>query len=212
MDNSQGKQSLTVSRYCFGTGPATFNTSKQPMQNGVVSLLTNPKSHRKLKVAGGSAMKGIKYILAILAIGFLSLGLLGCELPTVYESEPNNSMQNADEILFSIHKGEIYGVGDMDYWVLNVPGDGATHTFTLSNMFTDLQLMLYVCDFWDTIIDSADLGGRANPSSNFQTGTTNEQITFSTSTARRLFLLVQESGDTSLVNETGPYWLSHDVD
>nr|WP_321296022.1 hypothetical protein [uncultured Sphaerochaeta sp.] len=155
-------------------------------------------------------MKGIRYILAILAIGILGLG--GCELPSVYESESNNSIQDADEILFSVHKGEIFGAGDMDYWVLNVPGDGAVHTFTLSNMFTDLQLMLYVCDYSDTIIDPADLGGRANPSSNFQTGTTNEQITFSTTTGRRLFLLVQESGDTSLVNETGPYWLSHDVD
>lgn len=154
-------------------------------------------------------MKRINHILGVLLGCLLLVGLLGCELPTVYESEPNNDRSNANTFHLGTHKGDIFPAGDVDVWAINVPGDGKTHTFTLSNMYTDLQVLLYVCDYYDTNIDEALVPGGKNPIYSYQEGTTNEQVTFTATTARRLILQVEDAGST-VIDETGSYWLSHD--
>lgn len=153
-------------------------------------------------------MKRINHALGLLLLVIL-VGFTGCELPTVYESEPNNERSNANTFHLGTHKGDIFPAEDVDYWAINVPGDGKTHTFTLSNMYTDLQVMLYVCDYYDNTIDESLVYGGANPIYAYRTGTENETIVFRATAARRLILRVEDSGETE-INETGSYWLSHD--
>lgn len=201
MDNSQGKQSLTVSRYCFGTGPATFSTSKQPMQKGVVSQLTNPKSHRTLKVAGGSAMKGIRYILAILAIGILGLG--GCEYTYPFEEEPNNSPTDATFVRNQIVKGQIHISTDMDYWKINLGTVTRSSEVKLTHLSEDLKIMAFGYDINDNQIT---LDGSNNYLNSDNDGTENESIRISNDDVVILFVCVEASEHRGL---PGSYWLEH---
>lgn len=205
MDNSQGKQSLTVSRYCFGTGQATFSTSKQPMQNGVVSQLTNPKSHRKLKVAGGSAMKGIKYILAILAIVFLVIGLGGCEYTYPFEEEPNNTPSDATFVRNQIVKGQIHVATDLDYWEINLGTIVRSSEVKLTHLSEDFKIMAFGYDVNDNQIT---LDGSNNYLNSDNDGTENELILISNDDVVTLFVCVEASDRRGL---PGTYWLEHNI-
>lgn len=203
MDNSQGKQSLTVSRYCFGTGPATFSTSKQPMQNGVVSLLTNPKSHRKLKVAGGSAMKGSTKILLLL---FICIMLASCEDFYISETEPNDSFETANPMVASTVKGRISVAGDKDYWKLRV-NQGEMYYFKLDGLEDDLQLAIYQFSLSNTTWDPSLVYVAYHID---HSGTQVEDKTLIPNEDMWLQFLVEGSGDND-GDEISKYELSYEI-
>ncbi len=154
-------------------------------------------------------MKRINHALGLLLLVIL-VGFTGCELPTVYESEPNNERSNANTFHLGTHKGDIFPAEDVDVWAINVSGDGKTHTFTLSNMYTNLQMLLYVCDYYNNNLDPSELpAGVVLPITAYQESNINEQVSFTANTACRLIIQIEEAGDT-IVSETGSYWLTHD--
>ncbi|MGE4585518.1 MAG: hypothetical protein AB7C91_12785 [Sphaerochaeta sp.] len=145
----------------------------------------------------------------VLLMVSLVLLCVGCDDTLPSETEDNGTPDLADVIDSSTYKGEISTVGDNDYWTMQVNADGNYHSFTLSHLDSDLQLMLYATDSDGHDVDASLLPGGSNPIRSDNAGTMNEQITILPTARWNLILLVQESGDT-LANETGSYWLQYE--
>lgn len=171
----------------------------------MVSQLTNSKSHRKLKVAGGSAMKGSIRILLLLV--FIAL-LAGCEDFYISETEPNDSFETANPIVATTVKGSISVAGDKDYWKIRV-NQGERYYFKLSGLEDDLQLANYPFSLSNTTWDFTKMTTLAILHDNAD-GTGDEGFSYTPSADLWLQLLVEGSGETD-GDEISKYELSYEI-
>lgn len=170
----------------------------------MVYQMTNSKSHRKLKLAGGSAMKGI---IRILLLSIFCTILASCDDFYISETEPNDSFETANPIVASTVKGSISVAGDKDYWKIRV-NQGETYYFELSGLEDDLQLIFYPFSLtntaWDRSIESrlAQLLDRD--------GLEAEGFTYTPDADLWLQFLVEGSGETD-GDEISKYKFSYSI-
>lgn len=137
--------------------------------------------------------------LIVCASAFLLILLIGCDLHAGYqrEEEPNEDYASATEFQMTegSWSGSISSVGDRDYFKLFLSG-GFTYRFTLRDLVSDLNLLLY-----GPVGDSLDLVG-----SSLNTGESDEVIEITVTTTDFHYLFVDiPSRETTGTTSFGSY-------
>ena len=163
-----------------------------------------------------SAMKYFVFragrMLLVLLLFTMVCSALGCEDSLLTETEPNDFPIDADLFDGNTVKGAISVVDDTDYWEHSPTNTSGNQSYTLKNLTGDLQLMIYVLDNMGGMVDSSLIVPYGvNPMRSDNGGLMSEQLVFAIQEGWTVQILIEQSGVTGLVDETGDYWLQYEV-
>ena len=151
-------------------------------------------------------------MLLLLLLFTMVFSALGCENSLLTETEPNDLPQDADLFDGNTVKGAISVAEDKDYWEHSPTNTSGNQSYTLKNLTGDLQLMIYVLDDLGAMVDqSLIVPYGENPMRSDNGGLMSEQLIFAIQAGWTVQILIEQSGVTELIDETGDYWLQYEV-